>query len=167
MPINLELKARILSRVKTEAVARSFAQRKDELKQTDTYFRVSHGRLKLRVINGAESELIFYQRNEGGKRRWSMYEVYPIQSPKRMKRMLGSALGVLVEVKKKRTLWMYKNARIHLDEVSGLGHFIEFEVMVIKGKAQALRLYKELVARFDIRENQTIAESYSDLLLHR
>lgn len=165
MAVNLELKARISSRKQIERIALSFARRKLVLKQTDTYFRIKNGRLKLRVINKKSAELIFYLRNEDTKRRWSAYEVYPLHSPKKMKEMLSNALGVLIEVKKERTLWMYKNARIHIDKVALLGDFIEFEVMVVKGKTQAIHLYKELVIRFGIRENQMIAESYSDLLL--
>jgi predicted adenylyl cyclase CyaB len=163
--VNLELKARISSRKQIETIVRSFARRKFVLRQTDTYFRVKNGRLKLRVINERTAELIFYLRDESTRRRWSTYEIYPIQSPKEIKKILSEALGALVEVKKKRTLWVYKNARIHVDEVANLGHFMEFEVMVVKGKKQALRLFNELVTRFGIQPNQMIAESYSDLLL--
>ncbi|MDE3057333.1 MAG: class IV adenylate cyclase, partial [Bacteroidota bacterium] len=162
MPVNLELKARLSSRTQAESIARSFARKKEELKQTDTYFHVSRGRLKLRVINNTTAELIFYLRNEDIKRRWSTYEASPVKSPHQVKKMLGEALGVLIEVKKKRTLWLYKNARIHFDEVLGLGHFIELEVMVVNGNHQAQRLYKELVSRFGINTDQMIAESYSD-----
>lgn len=146
-------------------IARSFARREGELKQTDIYFHVKHGRLKLRIFNAKSAELIFYLRDNAVKQRWSNYEVLPVKFPKQMKTMLSKSLGVLVEVRKRRRLWMYKNARIHIDEVENLGHFIEFEVMVTKGRAQAQRLYKELVTRFGIRSHQMIAESYSDLLM--
>jgi adenylate cyclase class IV len=42
----------------------------------------------------------------------------------------ASALGVLAVVKKRRTLLSLDATRIHLDNVDGLGDFIEFEVPV-------------------------------------
>ena len=47
-------------------------------------------------------------------------------------------------VEKKRRLFLYKNSRIHLDEVRGLGTFIEFEVLVKHGKQQAQKLLELL-----------------------
>jgi adenylate cyclase, class 2 len=42
---------------------------------------------------------------------------------------LSSALGIKVVVAKKRSLFLWNEVRIHLDEVKGLGNFIEFEAV--------------------------------------
>ena len=60
---NLEIKAKLPDRANTlQAALRLGAEFNATLIQTDTYFRVPHGRLKLREIEGEHSELIFYDR---------------------------------------------------------------------------------------------------------
>ena len=66
-------------------------------------------------------------------------------------------------VRKRREVWLYRNARIHLDTVEGLGRFIEIEVVVTDGMAQARALMKELRAVLGICAKDLIAGSYSDL----
>ena len=41
---------------------------------------------------------------------------------------LGKALGVKGRVKKTRLLYMVGQTRVHVDEVEGLGNFMELEV---------------------------------------
>ena len=57
--------------------------------------------------------------------------------------------------------------RIHLDTVAGLGSFIEFEVLVTGGPAEAGRRMRFLRQAFHIKKNALVAGSYSDLLLQR
>jgi len=63
---------------------------------------------------------------------------------------------------KSRIVYLYKNARIHLDRVRGLGLFLEFEVLVTKGKEQAAGLMKELRREFQIAKGDVIGGSYKD-----
>ena len=46
--------------------------------------------------------------------------------------------GVSVSVRKQREVWLYQNARIHLDRVRGLGDFVEIEVVVHQGSLDPL-----------------------------
>ncbi len=64
-------------------------------------------------------------------------------------------------------LYLFNNARIHLDSVQGLGSFIEFEVLVTKGKTQAKSLMRTLSKKFSISKAAVIASSYSDLLFRQ
>ena len=74
---------------------------------------------------------------------------------------------MLVVVEKRRELSLYKNVRIHIDEVDQLGAFLEFEA-VLDSQARdedGEPRVRELSARFALRPDELIAESYSDMLL--
>jgi predicted adenylyl cyclase CyaB len=165
VPSNLELKASIPSIKKAVASARGLgASERGVLHQTDTYYRVPRGRLKLRIINGSSAELIAYQRPDQDGGRYSSYVVLPVTDPAETMRILQRMFGVWKVVKKKRTLYIYKNARIHLDVVSGLGTFLEFEVVVKGSRKQARAVFEELVTAFDVRPERTFSGSYSDMV---
>jgi predicted adenylyl cyclase CyaB len=163
---NLEFKAKcqsLKSAVKT--CNRLGARKKGILRQTDTYFKVKSGRLKVREINGEDFELIWYMRENVKGSRYSDFIVVPLEEPKKMKALCRGLFGVRLVVVKHRLLYMYKNARIHIDTVRGLGKFVEFEVIVNRGKNQARQLMDFLIAEFRISKKTIVAESYSDLLL--
>ena len=164
MPVNLELKARVRSLAWAKKIAGSFARFDSTLTQSDTYYRVPEGRLKLRVFSRIKGELIFYARNEGKGDRYSRYDISLTAAPETLHRVLNRALGVDVRVQKTRLLYRHKYARIHLDAVRSLGAFVEFEVMVTHGQSQAKALLAELKERFAITENDCILCSYSDLI---
>lgn len=167
MPTNLELKAHLPSKTAAEIQAREAgAEERGVLLQTDTYFRVPNGRLKLREISGVGAELIQYDRAEDSSERWSRYSAIPVSNSDALKQALADSLGVLVVVRKNRKLFVYRGARIHLDEVEGLGCFVEFEVPS-PGEEDPLDLMATLRATFSVRDEQVERGSYSDLLLAR
>ena len=137
-----------------------------DMRQTDTYFVVPRGRLKLREIPGESAELIYYERDETGGPRWSDYEktIIPRRSP--IRHGLERCLGVLIVVKKRRRVFYYKKiGRIHVDAVTGLGNFVEFEIASGRGLARAAAIERELVEMLGIDPRSMISCSYSDLLL--
>lgn len=168
MPINIEIKARSAAH---EAVRAYLQEQSARLvgtdHQTDTYFRVPHGRLKLREGN-VENALIHYRRNneaEPGKSEVLLYEVQPGAS---LLSVLSEALGVLAQVKKKREIYFIENVKFHLDEVEGLGAFVEIEAQDHHGllgeqelQAQC-RFYMEALG---IRSEDLVAVSYSDMVM--
>ncbi len=165
MPLNLELKASIPSVESARESARLCgAEFRGILLQTDTYFCVLRGRLKVREISDDGAELIYYERAEETLERWSTYSTVTIPEPALLKQQLSSALGVLVVVKKKRELFLFEGTRIHIDDVEGLGCFLEFEVPV-HDEQDATRQMKFLRERFAIREDSIFTPSYSDLIL--
>ena len=165
MPKNLEIKASLPSiRTALATCRRIGARRAGTLLQTDTYFKVTKGRLKLREINDKKFELIYYVRANQRGSRYSDYTVVPVEQPGPTKPVCSSIFGVNVVVRKSRTLFLYRNARIHLDRVRGLGTFIEFEVLVGRGRKQAAQLMDYLVREFGISRRSGIAGSYEDLL---
>jgi adenylate cyclase, class 2 len=164
MASNLELKCRRTSCEELHGLARALGARFDAtLNQTDTYFHVPTGRLKLREINGIRAELIQYERPDEQGDRWSSYRVVPVVEPGNIAAALGQALGVRCVVRKKRDLYLYKTARIHIDEVDGLGSFLEFEVVETPA-AEAEALMGELRLAFRVQSEEVIAGSYGELL---
>jgi predicted adenylyl cyclase CyaB len=165
MPKNLEIKSKYASASKAMAIARKIgASSQGTLSQTDTYFKVKSGRLKLREIDGRRFELIYYHRPNTRSSRFSDYTIIPVQDPRPVKAVLASVLGLAVVVRKKRTLFLLKNARIHIDSVHGLGVFIEFEVVVKRGKEQAKKLMRFLRKQFAIEKKMVLGGSYSDMI---
>jgi adenylate cyclase, class 2 len=168
MPQNLEVKARIPSIGKAARLARHLQARpKGILFQRDSYYNIPRGRLKLRIINHRLAELILYSRPDKKGSRYSDYVVLPVIDAVRTQSLCRKAFNKTVEVVKKRRLFLYKNSRIHLDDVRGLGTFIEFEVLVTKGKRQAQQLMSFLLAEFSISHSSIISGSYSDMLIRR
>lgn len=133
------------------------------LRQTDTYFHVPHGRLKLREIDGSHAELIQYDRPDVAGGRWSTYTRVSVGDPAGLTAALRDALGIRCIVKKVRAVYLYRSARIHVDEVDGLGTFLEFEV-VETAPAEAERLMAVLRVAFAVREEDIIAGSYGEMV---
>lgn len=163
---NLEIKASVASlaavRRRLQAVAGASLHAK--LRQTDWYFRVPNGRLKLRQFGSRrDAELIAYVRPDKPSARTSEFQRLPAPDAAGTRRLLDRMLGSGACVRKRREVWLYKNARIHLDTVEGLGRFVEIEVVVTEGAAQARALMKELRVVLGIRPKDLIAGSYSNM----
>src|SRR5829696_10586050 len=157
---NIELKARCPDlRRAAEAAAAIGAACVGELQQLDTYFHFAHGRLKLRETQGRGAELIAYERADDVALRHSDYYVIPVSHPAEMKAALAKKLGVRGEVRKRRELLMWHNVRIHLDDVAGLGTFVEFEAVISPADNEAVS--RERLARLTeglgIRDEDRIA----------
>ena len=162
---NLEVKARVKGHVALKSKLKKLGARfVENLHQVDTYFTVPKGRLKLRDEGKKGAYLIYYERGEKSTQRWSTYYTHTVTDTKTFKQLFGLCLGVRLVVDKKRALYLYKNARIHLDNVRGLGTFMEIEVVVKKGEAQAQKLMDELLSHLHIPKKDFIKQSYSDLL---
>ena len=167
MPQNLELKARHGDLEAAAAAAGRLGARGPLVQvQTDTFFRVPHGRLKLREIEGAPAELIGYDRADRGDARLSAYQVVSVPDPGLLQSVLATALGVRGQVRKRRVIYLWHNVRIHLDDVAGLGTFVEFEAVLGPGEdeATAHARLEELSRALGIRPEDHLAPSYVDLL---
>ncbi|MDX1532298.1 MAG: CYTH domain-containing protein, partial [Rhodothermales bacterium] len=134
--------------------------------QTDTYFRVPHGRLKLRE-GTVERALIHYARPDAAGPRRSDVTLYPTgPDAGALKAALAAALGVRGVVKKVREIYWADNVKLHLDRVEGLGTFVEAEAIARDGDTEeALRAQCERVLdALGVAPNDLVAGSYVDLL---
>lgn len=162
---NLEFKARIEDANALVARARALgADLWGDLRQTDTYFAVRRGRLKLRETVGHQAELIYYERDEEGERRPSDYSVTYFKDAEGLKEALTKALGVRTRVRKRRTLLVLDTTRIHVDNVEGLGSFLEIEVPVREDEEAAHRQLQSLVSALGFSWEDCIRKSYADLI---
>lgn len=129
---NLERKARCRDLAAARDVIEALGAGREGVQlQTDTFFHVPRGRLKLRVVAGQQATLIGYQRHEGGlETMCSSYFLTPVPEPETMRALLASALGIRGEVRKRREVYHHANVRIHLDEVEGLGAVVELEAVL-------------------------------------
>lgn len=134
------------------------------LDQTDTYFRVTDGRLKRRESRGEPTEWIFYSRDNISRPKVSKFMIYTEEEAR--SRFGERPLPVWVVVSKKRQLWMLTGVRVHLDEVAGLGHFLEFEAMVSRRQNAAQRHQDIEALRVALGPTlgEPIACGYSDLI---
>lgn len=139
------------------------------LHQRDTYFHAVQGRLKLREAPPERAELIAYARAELAGPRVSLYRVVPVADHLALIEALTDALGVRVVVEKARRLLRWRNVRIHLDRVEGLGDFVELEAVAASpGGLEVERDRVEvLLAALGIGEQPLVAHGYADLLARR
>jgi homotetrameric cytidine deaminase len=169
---NIELKARDPSPALTlERALALGAEDKGEIRQRDTYFSGARGRLKLREqeAGGAPlwDELIEYSRADSTDARTSTYHRVPVADAPTLREALDAAYGTLVTITKRRRLLLWEGVRIHLDEVDGLGSYLEFEAEVEEGSDLSAEHEKveRLRAQLEVKQADLVARSYSDLLL--
>jgi adenylate cyclase, class 2 len=166
--VNIECKARCadiaLLENKLQTLNPLFA---GEDNQTDTYFNVPDGRLKLREGN-IENALIFYKRENTAGAKLSQVLLYQHQPDTSLKQLLTASLGIKVVVQKKRRIYFIDNVKFHFDRIEGLGFFTEVEAIDNTGEMpmeklqEQCRYYAEFLG---ICVTDYVAHSYSDMLL--
>ena len=162
---NLEFKARLLDLGAAIRVAKQLRAMNDgEDLQVDIYYRAPSGRLKLREVDGAEGQIIYYERPDQATERWSHVQIAPVADAVALDRLLGAALGIRGSVRKRRQVWLWNGCRIHLDDVEGLGQFIEFEVLSQGDPVNDHRRMEQLLKAFSLSQHEAIPGSYADLL---
>lgn len=136
--------------------------------QTDTYFNVANGRLKLREGN-VENNLIFYERPNIAGPKNSSFDLFPVGhlDKEGLKSILSNSMGVKAVVKKNREIYYIKNVKFHIDTVPGLGSFVEIEAGNILADLSQSQLQEQCdfyTAALGISDNDMMSVSYSDML---
>ncbi len=167
MPSNIEIKAYARNfeeiRRRTETLSDKPV---DILLQEDTFFNTPQGRLKLRILSANQGQLIYYTRpdQEGPKR--SDYHIFLTADPENLKRVLELTYGVRGVVRKTRYLYLVGQTRVHLDDVEGLGQFMELEVVMREGQSdvEGQAIAEGLMASLGVESRDLIEGAYMDLL---
>jgi predicted adenylyl cyclase CyaB len=166
--VNLEIKARCADldglRRRVRALATDYV---GVDRQVDTYFCTATGRLKLRESSLSGGQLVPYRRADVTGPRRSDYRVIPVPDPAGTCELLAELLGVHRVVRKEREIFLYRNVRIHLDRVEGLGSFMELEA-VFDGSPEAepeqQAMVDRLMAELGVRSDDLVPSSYEALL---
>ena len=167
MPSNIEIKARArdFDEIRRRAESLSSAPM-EAIPQEDIFFHTAQGRLKLRILSEDRAQLIYYTRpdQEGPKR--SDYHIVHTSDPANLKRVLELAYGIRGVVRKTRYLYLVGQTRVHLDDVEGLGQFMELEVVMREGQSdqEGQTIAQELMASLGVERTDLLEGAYMDLL---
>jgi len=166
--LNIEIKAKYSNpQFIREYLRKNNAEFRGTDQQVDTYFTVRNGRLKLREGN-IENNLIYYDRSDEPGPKGSHFHLVNIPDAEKLKEVLIKSLGIKVVVKKKREIWFIDNVKFHIDEVPGLGSFVEIEAGNINADVSKEKLQEQCefyLKAFGIKNEDLIKVSYSDMLL--
>ena len=166
--LNIEIKARCSdpSFIRNYLVEHN-AEFKGVDEQTDTYFNVSRGRLKLREGN-IENNLIYYERDDQAGPKSSRFHLVKVEDAAGLKDVMTRSTGIKVVVRKKREIYYIMNVKFHIDQVDGLGSFVEIEAGNILADLSADELKAQCdfyMDAFRIGEDDLVMNSYSDMLM--
>lgn len=167
MAQNVEIKAYLqkpaMLRTRVEELADDGATR---LEQEDVFFDSANGRLKLRKFGDGGAELIYYERRDDRGPVESQYMKIPVEDGSRIEAMLSVALGVRGTVRKRRDLYRIGQTRVHIDEVDGLGSFLELEVELDGSQSTEAgrEIARGLMDDLGVSDGDLIGEAYIDLL---
>ncbi len=167
MPSNIEIKARVRDFDEIRRRAEELSDTPVEvIPQEDTFFNTSKGRLKLRVLSPDKGQLIYYTRpdQEGPKR--SDYHISLTSDPENLKHVLELAYGIRGVVRKTRYLYLVGQTRVHLDDVEGLGQFMELEVVMRDGQSdtEGQVIAEGLMMALGMERSDLLEGAYMDLL---
>lgn len=168
---NIEIKARFVDQQQFQAavdVAKVLSgdATGEILVQRDVFFNAATGRLKLRYEEGRVSRLIQYSRPDTTSAKLSEFQLLTVAEPELLEQMLRDSVGVKGVVEKTRHLFMVGQTRVHLDNVTGLGHFFELEVCLRPEQTieEGNGIAKELQGKFGITDEQLMSGAYMDEL---
>lgn len=135
--------------------------------QTDLYFEVPEGRLKLREVKGDNTaELIYYEReNIAGPKQDDAF-LLKVQESEDLKNILKKILKPLIIIEKVREIYQHQGTQIHLDTVKTLGKFIEFERQTTENPKMVEKdqqILEKLRETLEINSGNLETLSYSDL----
>jgi predicted adenylyl cyclase CyaB len=167
MPANIEIKARVRDLTDLHKRAALISDTPVQIiPQEDTFFNTPHGRLKLRQLAPGHGQLVYYERGNSAGPKRSDYLLVETCSPSELKDALASALGVRGIVRKTRSLYLVGQTRLHVDEVEGLGQFMELEVVLRpeQSDAEGQAIADDLMVKLGVAESDLLEGAYMDLL---
>ncbi len=170
MPRNVEIKARVPRPDRLLELVLELADHGPTVfSQDDTFFACPNGRLKLRAFSDAEGQLIFYRRDDLRGPKLSEYLMATTPEPDALRATLALAYGTVGRVRKTRTLCLVGQTRVHLDDVEGLGHYMELEVVLTPGQSpeDGHAIADDLMRRLEIAPGTLVTHAYVDLLARR
>ncbi len=162
----VELKARYEDLGKARALL-SGAEHVGTFRQVDVYFSLGERRLKLRCVDGhRDGQLVHYERRDEAGVKESRVLLAELPDAAAVLEILRLTFPVQAEVRKTRDIYRFQGVQVHLDDVRGLGKFIEFEKVLASEseREEGRKQLESLRSYFQIPQEDLMASSYSDLL---
>lgn len=150
MARNIEIKAKAENFERQKQLAAALTKEPPQLlHQKDIFYHTTNGRLKLRFENGRGTLIGYNRPNEAGPK-LSNYILSYTAEPDSLNECLAMVLQTRGIVEKTRWVYLIDQTRVHLDQVQGLGAFLELEVVLRQeqtlkeGEAIAQAIMKQL-----------------------
>ena len=169
MHLNIEIKARCVDPATIrQKLLTAGADFRGEDHQVDTYFEAPTGRLKLRQGN-IENSLIHYERSDQRGPKASQVRLFPVEPDRSesLRQLLAAALGVRQVVDKRRGIYFIGNVKFHIDQVAGLGSFVEIEAIDADGTLGEAHLRgqcEHYLRYLEIAPEDLLTHSYGDMV---
>ncbi len=110
------------------------------------------------------------QRNDQAGPKQSDFILTPVADAASLKQTLTNSLGIKVTVVKKREIYFIGNVKFHIDQLDGLGTFVEVEAsnktedLPVEKLQEQCEYYRKA---FEIKDEDLLQFSYSDMLLNK
>ncbi|XP_046751494.1 uncharacterized protein LOC124414567 [Diprion similis] len=165
---NVEIKAKIRDREDITSKAKILSNSQGTvIKQHDTFFRVPIGRLKLRKFEDGSGDLIYYDRPDTEGPKLSNFSKTTVckADVQGIAEVLKNSNGVIGIIQKLRVLYLVGQTRVHIDNVDGLGDFMELEVVLTDDQSleDGQKIANELMAKLGVQQDDLIAGAYLDM----
>jgi predicted adenylyl cyclase CyaB len=175
MPKNMEIKAKLGTQTRfeeTKLLALNLCPDQKmlvSLVQTDYFYESEKGRLNLRIFgDDSVGNLISYERPDVTVKgvKPSEYAIYPTTNAPLLKAVLDQSLKQTKIVKKNRFIYIFKQTRIHLDEVKDLGYFLELEFVMKPNQSEndASIEMEHIMSKLNITKADLLTGAYADML---
>ncbi|HLF65199.1 MAG TPA: class IV adenylate cyclase [Saprospiraceae bacterium] len=134
--------------------------------QIDTYYQTPHGRLKLRRGN-IENALIAYTRENVRNPKLSDVLLYKTYDAASLQEILDRTFDRQIVVDKTRDIYFIDNIKFHVDDVQGLGTFVEIEAIDEAerfGEDELRKQVTQYMKILGITHEDLLTHSYSDMI---
>lgn len=109
-----------------------------DVNQRDTFYEVAYGLLKLRRSSDKKHTLIWYRRADTPQIKSAESVKCLTRDPDELNSVLAMALPTIGKLEKNRSIYRLGRVEIHLDEIVGLGRYLELETILGSGEDEAL-----------------------------
>ena len=95
--------------------------------------------------------------------------MFETDEPELLEKILAESIGIKGVVDKKRYLFIHNQTRIHLDDVQGLGYYMEFEVVLQPEETieYGNQIATEMMELFKLKKEQLLEGAYMDQILKK
>ena len=158
-PYTIEIKARCQNPERIKAILETVnAKYQGCNNETDSYLKDNSQILKLRESGNIVTIFKYTEETTTGK-------LYRHVSNKLMKDLLIKTCGLDKVVTKRREIYIIDNVKINIDQVEGLGNFVEIEAESDdENYSSTLQTCKFYLSLMGIKQRDVIPFSYCDML---